>query len=158
MRPPLRVREGDEEPVAGVVDLLAAVLREKPAECPVVPADEVLPGGVADGLDERRRVADVGEEEDAHGALRVGAGEAAEQVADTTDVPRRSEPLEGRERSGELELRAVLVAVARVGLGDQDPGPRRLVGSLDLVEELHRPAQPGARRLDVALGERHGAQ
>ena len=71
-----RVLEGDKKAVARVVDLVSSMLAEKSSKRPVVPLDEVEPGGVADRLDEIRRPADVTEDErSGHGlgALAVAA-------------------------------------------------------------------------------------
>ena len=57
----VRAREGDEEPVAGVVDLLAVVIAEERADLLIVPCQQAAPCLVADRLDELRGAHDVGE-------------------------------------------------------------------------------------------------
>jgi hypothetical protein len=55
--------ERDEETVTGGVDLLAAMLCEGRSELPVVPAQQLRPGVIADEPDQVGRRDDVGEHE-----------------------------------------------------------------------------------------------
>lgn len=96
---------------------------------------QALPGLVADRLDEWRRVRDVGEQEGSAGADRVRGAKTGERVRREARVPCRPEPLEGRLRRSELELRAVRVAVAAERLSEGHPRLRGLVRRVNLVEE-----------------------
>jgi hypothetical protein len=74
--------KGDEEAIAGVPNLLAIVMREQLAQRLVMPAQEVEPGLVAQSLDERRRLDDVGEDEGTNRTLRrlAVAGDGFERL------------------------------------------------------------------------------
>jgi hypothetical protein len=74
------VIEGDEEAVAGVVDLLTSVFDKQASKRFVVPLDEILPSFVPDRLDEGRGLDDVGEEESPGGAA-LSEGRAARSAS-----------------------------------------------------------------------------
>ncbi len=59
----VRIRERNEEPVAGMRDFYAAMLGKELAERIVVPLEQIAPGFVAYRIEEVRRPHDVGEKE-----------------------------------------------------------------------------------------------
>ena len=88
--------EGDEEPVAGLLDLLAPMLGERRSQLPVVPAKELLPALVSDQADEVGGGHDVGEHERLRRPRTGGDGRplvvAQERLtcSRSRDAPRRS--------------------------------------------------------------------
>src|SRR5262245_18245473 len=130
--------ERDEETIAGVLDLLCPMLCEQGAQRAVVPADEILPGLVADRLDEIGRLDDVREDERPHRPTGLRRPGAPEQCSGAGELTGRAEPLEQALGRLELELRGGGVSVALVRFGEQDPRPCSLVGSVDLLPEVSR--------------------
>src|SRR5207237_10761008 len=116
----------DEEAVALMAGLLPAVLGDERAQGLVVPADDALPGLVADRVDELRRAHDVGEQERPRHLLlrrlgRRALGLVAEQLARAADVEPRPEALEGGARRLQLELRRPIVTFRAKCCGEDEP-------------------------------------
>ena len=122
-----RIDERREEPVSGLLDHLAAALDDPRAHELVVEREELAPLLVAEGLDQLRRVDDVGEEE------RSVPLDAPEQLLGALLVELCPQPLEGRERRLQLGRRAVIVPLVPEDDPEQHPRLRRLVRRSDLL-------------------------
>ena len=102
-----RILEGGEEPVAGVVDDLAAVVGEDRAERLVMAAKDVVPVSVFECRGELGRADDVGEDECLHDRLR---DVSHERFCDALSVAHCAEALEARRGCLELPDGGLLVS------------------------------------------------
>jgi len=144
-----------------VVDLLAAVFAEKRTERTVVPFDEVVPGRVADRLEEVCRPTDVGEEERA--GCSLGGAAAREELGGAARPVKRPEALKDRLRRLELDHGRVVVGNRLVGLGQHRARHRGLVRRAERCQrrtasrsgDTAEPHSPSATRtIPLAPGRR----
>ena len=105
----LWILERREEAVAGLLDDLAAGVRDALAHELVVAREQALPLVVTERLQQLRRVDDVREEE------RATRFDAAQELLDARLLDGRAEPLEGGQRRLELDRTRVLVSAPHVG-------------------------------------------
>src|SRR6266545_4711550 len=107
--------ERNDEPVALMPDLLAAVRRDDAAERVVVPAHQALPGVVTDGRGELGGADDVAEEERARDARRVRVAGRAQREREAhprlRGLVRELELLPRREGAPQITLGGRVVAV-----------------------------------------------
>src|SRR6266508_680439 len=139
--------ERNDEPVALMPDLLAAVRRDDAAERVVVPAHQALPGVVTDGRGELGGADDVAEEERARDARRARVDVLPQQRRQDARVAARADALERRPRRAQLQERAVLVAGRAQREREAHPRLRGLVRELELL-----PRREGAPQ--ITLGGR----
>ncbi len=116
-----------------------------------MPAHDVLPGLVADRLEEVRRADDVGEHErprDASSRLRRAG---ANRLEATLGLEHGAESLERREGGPQLEDRRLLVSVRPVGQREGSTRLRGLEREVGLGPVADRSSQLGDRTRGVAL-------
>ena len=131
--------ERDEEAVARVVDLLAAVACEGRPELPVVPSEELGPCLVAHQPDQVRGGDDIGEHECPGHVGRRGRRRRRlpEQRVDPLQIERRAEALEHGASRPEVPAGRCRVAFPRDRLGVAQPSACALVRQV--VLEPHAP-------------------
>ncbi len=115
-----------------------------------MPAQQLLPRVVTDGLGQPGRIHDVGEQEGAEGAR----GRLVEWRSSDVEVDGGAEL---RHRAGgclELEASAGVVPVGRQGPGEQDARLGGFVGGVDLAPGANALLQRGDRTFGVAAMER----
>ncbi len=124
-----------------------------------MPAQQLLPGVVADEPDQVRRGHDIGEHERLRHAhdRALGRRLVAEQLGHGLDIPRGAEALEDRPRGSEVSVGRSHVATCEQRLAVEDAAPRAFVGQLDLLPLSPRPVEDPSRLGMVAGGELHGS-
>jgi hypothetical protein len=128
-----RIREDNQEAVAGVIYLFPMVLAEKRAQRLIVPAEHIGPGLIANHRDEVSRLNDVGEHEGA--PYRLGGAslffERALQPGQDADrspcVEDRAKAPKGRIRRAKLHRRCVNIAARALHFGALHLSPRRFI-------------------------------
>ncbi len=150
-------REGDEEAVTApsLLDLLTVEACEEPAQCRVMPAQDVGPSIVAHGRQHRRRTLDVGEHERPDDAgLR---SRLPQQLEDAHDVGRCPQLFERADRLVELEVGCVGLAEGAKHDREGDARSRLVIRGADLLPGPDRLSKLALCNLEVTRCRGHYA-
>jgi hypothetical protein len=136
--------EGDEETIACRADDLASVTRKEKPKSFVVPSEELLPGLVAHGAGEARRVFDIGEHEGLPNLLRLTAasGGGVDESFRGREVVLGTKVSERLAGGFQFEVGSIVVSEGTKRRRKQDPIDSHFVGSFDFSPALYRRPQP----------------
>ena len=140
------IGKGQEESVAGGLDLLAALLRDGCAHDPIVATDDPIPRLVAQRLGQPRGVDDVGEHQDPlhpagrhseRGSIR-STGQLLYGGFSTAKVQGSTQALKRVAGGPRLDRGALRLIQGPIGIGQEKACPRHLEWSIDLRPDADR--------------------
>src|SRR6202023_656269 len=139
----LGLREAGEHAIPTVTDLLPSMPPDQAAERLVVPSQHFIPRFITHGLDQRRRLHDVGEQEGAGRRIaryqwRRLFARVGKHLADATLVYYGREPGKGRMGRPQFEDGTLGVAARLVGGTERGACQGLLVGGADFPPQCQR--------------------